>query len=478
MSTEELSRSPEPTGVVDLKIGPPPDESPEPRGRDLLKWRPVRAIMRSRLYPAVIQWFVLAVFVLTGYELITGPTEADQNLGTVLMWVIWWPLIPIAFLFLGRFWCAVCPFATINDFVQRFVGVERPVPPFLKKYGIWLIDAAFIAITWADHIWGIVGSPWGSGVLVLLLTTAVIVSGALWQRRAFCKYLCFLGGVSGNYSQTAIVSLRANQEICKTCTARAVCFNGSAEVPGCPLFAFPRTLESNADCNLCANCIKNCPNDAISISVRKPTKELWFIRKPRIEVAFLAMAIMGIVLLQNLTMLSIWPTILDWFGSILGTDSYPVVFTAAFAVAILLPVSALALASRIAAPASSEAMWKNFARFGYALIPLDVAAHIAHNLFHLLSEGKAVVFTAMPLFGGDIPTDSRALASMAVIQVLQFGLLALGIAGSLYAAYRTGRRRYPITGRRVKVLAPYFVLIIGLGLLNVWMFTVPMVHRV
>jgi ferredoxin len=312
----------------------------------------------------------------------------------------------------------------------------------------------------------------------------VIVSGALWQRRAFCKYLCFLGGVSGNYSQTSVVSLRADQEVCKTCTSRAVCFNGSVysdgtvKVAGCPLASFPRTLESNADCNLCGNCVKNCPNDAITLSVRKPTKELWFIRKPRIEVAFLAMAIMGIVLLQNLTMLSIWPTILDWFGSVLGTTNYAVTFTAAFAVAIALPVSALALTSLIATPASSETMWKNFARFGYALIPLDVAAHIAHNLFHLLSEGKAVIFTAMPLFGGDIPTDSRALASMAVIQVLQFTLLGLGIVGSLYAAFRMARRRYPIAGRRNKVLAPYWVLIIALGLLNVWMFTIPMVHRV
>ncbi|MEI6622211.1 MAG: 4Fe-4S binding protein [Actinomycetes bacterium] len=258
MSTEELSKNPATnsgtaTLTTDVVIEPRPDNSPEPRGRNLLNWRPLRAIMKSRLYPAVIQWFVLAVFVLTGYELLAGPSAADENLGTVLMWVIWWPLIPITFLFLGRFWCAVCPFATINDWVQNLVGAERPVSPFLKKYGIWIIDAAFIAITWADHMWGIVGSPWGSGVLVLLLTTAVIVSGALWQRRAFCKYLCFLGGVSGNYSQTSVVSLRADQEVCKTRTSRAACFNGSVysdgvvRVAGCPLASFPRTLESNAD---------------------------------------------------------------------------------------------------------------------------------------------------------------------------------------------------------------------------------------
>lgn len=87
-----------------------------------------------------------------------------------------------------------------------------------------------------------------------------------------------------------------------------------------------------------------------------------------------------------------------------GVTSYPVVSTVAFVVAMSLPVGVLALASRIAAPASRESARQNFARFGYALIPHDVAAHV--NLFHLLAEGKAVLFTIGALFG----TTSEGLA--------------------------------------------------------------------
>jgi ferredoxin len=237
-------------------------------------------------------------------------------------------------------------------------------------------------------------------------------------------------------------------------------------------------MDSNAECNLCANCIKNCPNGAITVTLRKPTQELWFMAKPKIEVAFLAMAIMGIVLYQNLSMLEIWPSVLAQLGSILHTDYYPIVFTVAFALSIAIPVGSLALASRIAAPRSSQTVWQNFARFGYALIPLDVAAHMAHNLFHLLSEGKAVIFTAMPLFGQDIPAQSPALVGPVVIQVLQFTLLALGVAASIYTAYRVSRRRYPLKAIHRRVVSPYVVLIVGFGLLNVWMFTLPMMHRV
>lgn len=453
--------------------------SVEPRGHDILGHRWVRAIITSRFYPGVLQWAVLAVFVFVGHQLLLGPDKAHDNLGTSLMWVLWWPVIPLVFVLLGRFWCAVCPFATLNDWVQKVVGLERPVPPFLKKYGIWLIDASFIAITWSDHVWGIVSSPWGSGILVLLLTTAVVVSGALWQRRAFCRYLCFLGGLSGNYARTGMLALRADQDVCRTCTSRAACYNGTDKVAGCPLSSFPRTMDSNANCNLCANCVKSCPNDAISISVRKPTQELWFIRTPKVEESFLAMAIMGIVLIQNVTMLQVWPDALDAISQVFGTDNDLIIFTLAFVIALSVPVGMLALAARIASRAGTESVRQNFARFGYALIPLDVAGHVAHNLFHLLAEGKSVWLTAMPLFGASAPEDtSAALVGMGTIQVLQYAVLALGIAGSLYTARRIAHRRYRTQARRRAVLTPYVALIAALGAANVILFLLPMAHRV
>ena len=456
---------------------PGPDVTPPRRGRNLMELAVVARIMRSRLYPGVLQVAVAAVFGLVAYQLLVGPEKAHDNAGTALMWVLWWPVIPIVFVVLGRFWCAVCPFGWISDQVQKLVGVNRPVPTFLKRYGIWIIDAQFILITWADHVWGIVESPWGSGVLLLLLTTAVIVSGAFFQRRTFCRYLCFLGGLSGNYARTGMVELRANQDICRTCTSRAACYNGTDKVAGCPLFTFPRTMESSENCNLCANCIKACPNDALELRVRKPTSELWFIRTPRVEESFLAMAIMGIVIIQNLTMLEVWGTFLDWIGATTGITSPSVIFTLAFTIAVGAPVGMLMLASQIAARGNLESVKLNFARFGYALIPLDVAGHIAHNLFHLLAEGKSVVFTLMALFGGAPSDESAALLDTGTIQILQYVVLALGLAGSVYAARRIAYGRYRTQARRRVTLVPMTLLIVVLAALNVWMFALPMAHR-
>ncbi len=461
---------------IDQGIQSPESIDVEPRGRNLLKIRAVRSIMRSRWYPGVLQVPIAAVFGLIAYELLVGPSSAHDNAGTALMWVLWWPLIPIVFVFLGRFWCAVCPFATLSDFVQKLVGVNRPVPAFLKSYGIWIIDATFIAITWADHVWGIVESPWGSGILLLLLTFAVIVSGAFFQRRTFCRYLCFLGGLSGNYARTGMVALRADTDICATCKSKAACFNGTEKVAGCPLFSFPRTMDSNANCNLCANCIKSCPNDAITLTLRKPTQELWYLRSPKIEESFLAMAIMGIVLIQNVTMLKIWTQILAAVERITGVTNYAFIFTIVFAIGVSLPVGLLAIAGKVAGKANLESTRQNFARFGYALIPLDVAGHVAHNLFHLLAEGKSVFYSVGSLFGHEA-TGSTALVGNGTIRVLQFMVLALGLLGSFYTVRRITYRRYSDTKIRTATLFPYSILIGVLGALNVALFLFPMAHR-
>lgn len=460
----------------DLEVRSSETTDVEPRGRNLLKIRAVRSIMLSRWYPGILQIPIAAVFGLIAYELLVGPTSAHDNAGTALMWVLWWPLIPIVFVFLGRFWCAVCPFATLSDFVQKLVGVNRPVPAFLRSYGIWIIDATFIAITWADHVWGIVESPWGSGILLLLLTFAVIVSGAFFQRRTFCRYLCFLGGLSGNYARTGMVALRADTDICATCKSKAVCFNGTEKVTGCPLFSFPRTMDSNANCNLCGNCVKNCPNDAITLTLRKPTQELWYLRSPKIEESFLAMAIMGIVLIQNVTMLKIWTQILAAVERVTGITNYAFIFTIVFAIGVSIPVGLLAVAGKIAGKANLETTRQNFARFGYALIPLDVAGHVAHNLFHLLAEGKSVFYSVGSLFGHEA-TGSAALVGNGTIRVLQFVVLALGLWGSFYAVRRITYRRYSDPQIRRTTMLPYSILIGALAALNVALFLFPMAHR-
>ena len=442
---------------------------------NLLKNALIGGFIKSRWFPGIFQWPTVLVFAVIIYVLLMGPIAAHNNLGTALTWVLWWPLIPILFIFVGRFWCAICPFGTVSDVVQKFVGHTRPVPAFLKKYGIWIIDAMFIMITWTDHVFGIVESPSGSGILLLLLTTGVVLAGALWERRAWCRHLCFLGGLAGNYARTGMLTLRGTPENCATCKVSA-CYKGSEQAPGCPMFEFPRVMDTNAQCNLCGDCVKSCPNDSIRLTLRVPTQELWFIRKPRFEQAFLAVVIMGIVFVQNITMLDVWGSILGWLEHATGTQNYAVTFTVTFLIAMLVPITLLAFTGLLAKKLNGDTLVQNFAKFGYAIIALDVAAHMAHNLFHLLAEGKAIIFTALAFVGQAVPEQSPALVDNATIQILQFALITLGVVGSVYTAYRIARSNY-VSGKAWATLVPYAALIMVLGGVNVWLFLMPMAMR-
>ena len=441
---------------------------------DLLKNRLIKGFIKSKWYPGILQWPTGLVFLLIIYLFFFGSSLAHSNFGTALTWILWWPLIPIIFILMGRFWCGICPFGSLNDVIQKFVGRNRPVPRFLKTYGIWIIDAVFILVTWSDHIFGMIKFPWVSGVIMLMIGTAVVASGALWERRTWCRYLCFLGGLSSNYSQTGVLALRGTPSICAKCKVSA-CYKGNEKVPGCPVFEFPRVMDSNAQCNYCGYCVKTCPNDSLTLKARIPTSELWSVRKPQFAAAFLAAVIMGIVFLQNITMLTIWKPILNGIGNILHTSNFNVTFTVAFLMFISAPILLLSITSSIAKKANRASVVENFAKFGYAIIALDVAGHIAHNLFHLLAEGGFVGMTGAAFFGINLPGASPALLGSSTIQMLQYGLIVLGIVGSLYTAYRISRNNF--ADKVWPTVVPYWVLILFFGAINIVLFSLPMAMR-
>ncbi len=438
--------------------------------RNLLHYPSVATVLRSRWHPGILQAITTAFYGLIFFQLLTGPKYAEYNLGMALTWVLWWPMLPITFLLLGRFWCTICPFGMISDLVQKFIGNQRAVPKFLKKYGIWIINALFILITWIDFVWGIDNSPWRSVVLLLSLTVGVVICSVFFKRRTWCRYLCFLGGLASNYSRVSMLQLRANPLICATCKSCAACYKGNANGPGCPMFEYPRSMNTSAHCNLCAACIKTCPNGSPQLTVCIPTQELWFIRKPKIEEALLAVVLMGIILVQHISVLYIWQSIL---GELEHLANKVVILTITLVIAMLIPILLLGLATLVAKTFNHASLLSNFARFGYAFIPLDLASHIAHNLLSLLAEGKSIVFTAFPLFGLPIPESSTGLVSLAVIQVIQCDLVALGVIASLYTAYRIAYSNRSSLQNVWLSFAPYAVLILMLGAINTFIFMLP-----
>jgi len=238
------------------------------------------------------------------------------------------------------------------------------------------------------------------------------------------------------------------------------------------MFEYPRTMDSNRFCNFCSNCIKTCPHDAIRITPRPPTSELWSIRKPRFEDSFLATALVGIVVSQTVIMLEVWQPFMAWFENATGITNFTVAWTVIFSGAMLIPLGLMLVSSYVSSRSSGETLLSNFNRFGYALIPLGLGIHLAHNAKHLLGEGLSVVYASASLVGLDY-TGELSLLNMPTTQLIQYILSILGVLGAAYAAHRISLNK---PNSRAAVL-PYIALILIFGAIALWMYSVPMAAR-
>jgi len=392
-----------------------------PSRRNLLvRWPWISDAVRHRVYPEGARVVVLAVFLLMLGALAFGPSIAHRNLGSVYLWILWWPLVPFMLFFAARSWCAVCPIATLGDLVQRVPGLgRRPAPRLFVVAGIWVIEGVFLAVTWLDRAVGLVGS------------------------------------------------VRLTREAAET------------QPDGCAMLERPRALAGNRDCNLCLACVRACERNSLALRVRDPLSELSEVRRPSLAVAVLAAVLVGVVAVQNLGMLEIAGVLERRLWEITGLGRIGIA-TLFYLTAVALPVALLAVFAR--------GDRKRMALYGYALIPLDLGAHAAHNLLHLLGEGKSVWWVTASLLGLSSPLDipgghpggsmGASILDAPTIKVLQIALVLLAAAGSLVVARRMQRRQAPGGGTgRGAPTRPLFVLVLLFLAVNVWLFSVPMALR-
>lgn len=445
-------------------------------GKDLLEYKMISRLMKSKLYPLALQIPTLIFFGFIVYYFFFGSLSYSQNPGSILAWTLWWPLVPILFVLLGRLWCIVCPLPLIGDFVQKFVQPTRKPGAFLMKYGIWITDGLFIAITLFDRLYGMVDNPVLSGFVFLLILFGIIVLSVRYERRTFCKHLCFLGGVSGNYSMLSGLSIESKDKaVCASCSVKA-CYFGSGKTPGCPYFQVMPAKIGMRNCVLCANCIKNCPKNNIAMRIRGIASELWSHARVSFSESFFAKLMVGIVIIQNLGMLAVWSNLTGWIEGFVGSEKLAIIIL--YFIAIAIPLTLMTISSFLSSKLQTgeSTTWTNFAAFGYAFIPIDVAGHIAHNLFHLLSEGKSVLGAFLGLFKGYVSIEGP-VASSSTTQTLQFVLIAFGGLGTLYVAYKIARAREESFARAVRILIPHAVLLTIILAINFYLFITPMSHR-
>ena len=465
----------------------------EPR-LDLLTVPWIRRLLTARALQPALQIPSLAVMVIVMWLGLFDVQDGGMNLATKLTWTIWWAGVIFTFVLVGRVWCLACPFGALNEWTARLAGAARRLPrPFRN---IWWATGMFVLLTWADEQLGVVRSPRVTAWIVIFFAAMAIAVGLAFERRSFCRYLCPIGGVIGIYSMTAPIELRPR--MAATCAADRdkACYRGSPAVAGCPMFEFPGALDRNNFCTLCAQCVTNCEHDNLALRVRAWGKDLWAASRRTLDEAYLAVVLVGLTLMVTAQMLDAWP---GWVSALAGylpggvrSSLKPVTYLGlvesilllggALVVGPLLVLGAAALSDRLAGVRSGPR--RTFVLFGYVLVPIGLAMHLAHNLAHLLLEGGGIVPVAQraialytPFSLGASDWLTTPLAPEPVVALLQVAIVVAFFGLSLVAGHRLTLRTYPDAWTASRAFLPMAGIALAFTLVGLMVLSLPMGMR-
>lgn len=113
----------------------------------------------------------------------------------------WWPLSFIAYPFLGRIWCSICPFMIYGELVQRWrlsTGAQLLKWPRqqLDAWGGWFLFWLFAGILVWEEVWDLPDTAYLSSALLLLITAGAMICSWFFEKRMWCRYLCPIGGMN------------------------------------------------------------------------------------------------------------------------------------------------------------------------------------------------------------------------------------------------------------------------------------------
>jgi transcriptional regulator with AAA-type ATPase domain/NAD-dependent dihydropyrimidine dehydrogenase PreA subunit len=390
----------------------------------------LRQFLRSPWWPDRINYgFTLTAFAAIVTILFVGPQTRDANVGLNLFWAWWWPVILILFPFLGRIWCAVCPFMIYGELVQTIS--LKLVPRQLRswprqqaeRWGGWFLFGLFALIFLWEELWDLPNTAYLSSWLLLLITAGAIVCSLIFERRFWCRYLCPIGGMNGLYAKLAMIELRAQQGICAATCTTYQCYKGGPqkgegqETGGCPIYSHPAQLQENRDCVLCMTCLKACPHRSVELNLRPPGIELWTTHTPTShEVALLFLLFGGIFLhrLPEMNHMTGWDLNLDRFGLHAGVSALILLIPGLMAFGVHAIVR---LVNRSLKP-------QQFIQLSYGYLPLVLGGTLAHYLRLGLTEAGRIIPVTLATFGmSGIGTSGMSalivVADPAVIAFLQ-----------------------------------------------------------
>ena len=457
----------------------------------------LRRLAASRGVLLGLRLLMVAVFLLIIVAGLFGTPVPERNIATVLTWNIWWSGLVFSVFLLGSAWCAVCPWDALAQWLVRRRLWRRAepnnslnlrVPRALQN--VWPALLMFIGLTWLELGVGITIDPYATALVALLMVVLATLALSVWQRKAFCRYVCPVGRTVGFYSQLAPVELRPiDPDICARCETLD-CYHGNEEVEPCPTWLVMGRLKQNSYCTSCGNCSQSCPHTNIVWRFRSPSVEAVHGARPHWDEAWFMLGLLALTAFHGLTMMPFWEVWMSQLARFIGDSgrllwSFSIGLVACLAVVAAVYTLLVAMTRRWTG--SDLPFRRLFSVFGFVALPLAFAYHMAHNLNHLLRESAGLGDILMnPLGTGTLPLSmaekhARHLdmwLSADVLFALQAGLMLFGFLVALQIVRHRGRGLLATTaGHSGWRLAPMLVFAAGITGFHLWLLMQPMIMR-
>lgn len=370
---------------------------------DLTRIPIIKTLLVNRWPQFISRAIALAGFIMAILAGLWGTPVGSRNLSIVFVWIVWWALlILVAVPFLGRGWCAVCPLPMVGEWLQNGAllgpkkketgdqrletgNLQSPVSRLhLRRWprrlrNIWLQNGGFVLLALFSAV--VLTQPKVTAVILAIFLFLALGTALVFERRAFCRYLCPVGGFIGLYSQAAPVEVRVKETAVCAGHSEKACYTGSADGYGCPWGVFPGGLVKNTNCGLCLECLRTCSLDNVAIQIRPVGADLTVTRGRKLDEAFKAFIMLGSAVIYSAVMLGPWGWLkttaynvgsLAWLG-------YALVFLL-FILGFLPGLFYLATWAGMEQSKNRRAVRRRFTANAYALVPLGLAAWIAFSL--------------------------------------------------------------------------------------------------
>lgn len=423
---------------------------------DLLNQIPgLRQFLLSDWWPERFWWPMMAIFIPVTIMGFIGPQSRDANIVLNLFWAWWWPFYLFLFFFIGRLWCAVCPFMIAGEWLRKlslWIWPRQLLPwptKWLNKWGAWALWAGFVAIYLWEKLWDLPHHANLSAALLVIIAGGAVICSIIYERRLWCRHLCPIGGMNGMFAKLAVVELRSTQQVCGTQCSTFGCYQGSGATPvnfpdalptegqatgGCPLYSHPAQLQDNRDCVFCMTCLKACPNRSVQLNFRSPAADLFENHKGfPAEIALLLLLFGGVFLHCS-------HQILAWFGwEDLAIDSDHLAIAIPVVLLLLsIPLILTYITHQIARFFDPE--MPDYQTVVYAYMPLVLAGNLAYYLPAAMTEAGQILPVIARTFGFSGDSLITLTWSLDVAQFTQEVTLISFLGFSLFPLLKITRR--------------------------------------